>query len=53
MYFIFNQKVFVGDTDTLGNWWGKDGGDMVKVHIGSMLDDMAVDIIERSNETTI
>jgi len=44
---IFNRKVYVGDTDTLGNWWGKDGNDMLKVHIESMLDDQANDLITR------
>ena len=44
---VFNRKVFVGDTDTLGNWWGKDGNDMVRIHIESMLDESAPDLITR------
>ena len=44
---VFNRKVYVGDTDTLGNWWGRDGNDMVKIHIESMLDDQLNDQITR------
>ena len=44
---MFNEKVYVGDVDTLGNWWGKDGNDMVKVHIESILDDQLPDLVER------
>lgn len=44
---VFNRKVYVGDTDTLGNWWGRDGNDMVRIHIESMLDDSAPDLISR------
>ena len=32
----FNKKVYVGDTDTLGYWWGKDGGDMVRINLNSL-----------------
>ncbi len=44
---VFNRKVYVGDTDTLGNYWGKDGNDMVKIHIESMLDAQTNDLITR------
>ncbi|MEM6965958.1 MAG: LruC domain-containing protein [Bacteroidota bacterium] len=29
----FNKKVYVGDMDTLGNWYGKDGNNIVKVDV--------------------
>ena len=32
----FNRSVWSGDMDTLGNWWGKEGSDMVRINIAGL-----------------
>ena len=31
----FEKKVYVGDMDDIGNWYGKDNGDIVKINVES------------------